>query len=99
MRISPQERKVILSQVRSVYGVDAEVILFGSRVDDEKRGGDIDIMIDLHGSGFEIGQKFKLQSLLQLSLGEQKFDVVVTGDRYKDERLVVQEAVAKGVRL
>ncbi|RQW05164.1 MAG: hypothetical protein EH225_04925 [Calditrichaeota bacterium] len=35
MRISPQEHNIIVSHVRSVFGENAEVFLFGFLVDDE----------------------------------------------------------------
>jgi len=44
MRISKEERSTLLQIVRHI-DPSSEVYLFGSRADDTKRGGDIDILI------------------------------------------------------
>ena len=43
MRITEQEKKAIIDAVKSV-DMNDQVWLFGSRVDDSKKGGDIDIL-------------------------------------------------------
>ena len=43
MRISEAEKKVIVGAISSM-DPNAEIYLFGSRVDDQQRGGDIDIL-------------------------------------------------------
>jgi len=42
MRLTPTQARVILSCVRQQFGADAQVKLFGSRLDDSLRGGDVD---------------------------------------------------------
>jgi len=44
MRVSNYLKRVILEALQESFAPE-EVILFGSRVDDEKRGGDLDIAI------------------------------------------------------
>ncbi len=44
MRLTQQEIQIIKSTVREMMGEKASVWLFGSRVDDSKRGGDIDLV-------------------------------------------------------
>ena len=44
MRLSPYLKKAILQASDKAFG-ECEVILFGSRVDDSKNGGDFDIAI------------------------------------------------------
>ena len=45
MRLTQDEQCAIKRIVAEVFGDDAEVRLFGSRVDDEKRGGDVDLYV------------------------------------------------------
>jgi hypothetical protein len=47
MRISPKQHQMIVQIVRDYAGHDATVTLFGSRVDDNQRGGDVDLLITL----------------------------------------------------
>ena len=46
MRITEQQRKVIVNVAHQMFGESASVRLFGSRADDAKRGGDIDLYIE-----------------------------------------------------
>lgn len=46
MRLSPDQTRVILQGVRQQFGADAGVMLFGSRLDDGARGGDIDLLVE-----------------------------------------------------
>ena len=46
MRLSDEQISVIRRTVREVLGEDARMWLFGSRVDDIKRGGDVDIYVE-----------------------------------------------------
>lgn len=47
MRLTSEQRETILRVVAEIAGRQARTRLFGSRVDDSKRGGDIDILIEL----------------------------------------------------
>ena len=46
MRLSPAQTRVILHCVREQLGADASVMLFGSRLDDRTRGGDVDLLVE-----------------------------------------------------
>ena len=46
MRLTPEQVAIIREAAAEVFGSDARVWLFGSRVDDAKRGGDIDLLIE-----------------------------------------------------
>lgn len=99
MRLTEREIEVIKAVIKNVMPRSGRIILFGSRADDSARGGDIDLMIDLCGEKASISDKIKIQSLIQQRLGDQKIDLVLSADPLKDNRLVVQEALEKGVSL
>ena len=46
MRLTPDQARVILNCVRQQFGADAQVKLFGSRLDDLSRGGDVDLLVE-----------------------------------------------------
>ena len=46
MRLSTAQARVILRCVREQLGADARVMLFGSRLDDTARGGDVDLLVE-----------------------------------------------------
>lgn len=47
MRLSPKYKARIKEVVEEIAGSDARVFLFGSRVDDDKAGGDVDLLVEL----------------------------------------------------
>ena len=46
MRLTPEQVTIIKKAGAETFGDSARVWLFGSRVDDHKRGGDIDLLIE-----------------------------------------------------
>lgn len=73
MRLGGDET-ALLKQTIYEISPDARVYLFGSRVDDTKRGGDIDILIlDDHFTKKDI-RKLRLRFFAYF--GEQKLDIV-----------------------
>ena len=49
MRISAEQSEGITIITAELAGDSAMVTLFGSRVDDSKRGGDVDLLVELPG--------------------------------------------------
>jgi predicted nucleotidyltransferase len=100
MRLKSSERAAIRAAVTESFGQDADVWLFGSRVDDTKRGGDIDLLVK-PGCSVASDQLFarKIRLLVQLEriLGERKIDVIVEAPG--DIRPIVNVAHATGVGL
>jgi predicted nucleotidyltransferase len=74
MRLSLNEKQTIISSVEQCDKF-AKIYLFGSRVDDKKQGGDIDLLIiskqcsrkDLSKIRWDFYDKF----------GEQKMDIII----------------------
>jgi len=69
----------IRTTVADVFGEGAKVWLFGSRIEDQQRGGDIDLLIKTnYADVMKIARtEINLMSRLQAKLGEQKIDVLV----------------------
>lgn len=99
MRLSQQYRSVIKKNTSEIFGSHAEIFLFGSRVDDTKKGGDIDLYIipntqDTLANFFD--KKITFLSAVKAVIGEQKIDVVISKDI---TRSIEQEAMQTGIRL
>lgn len=99
MRLTPWQRRAIRDTVREVYGDDATVVLFGSRVDDRRRGGDIDLFIRASTSrGEAIQRKIAFLARLKRAIGDQRIDVVLeTPDSDRSE--IAEIAKAEGVAI
>lgn len=97
MRLTREQIQAIRQAVHQAYGAGTEVWLFGSRVDDAKRGGDIDLLLRPPHPDQAMTRKLELLRLLEQQLGERKIDVVIEAP--DDPRAIVQVAHATGVRL
>lgn len=99
MRLTLAQRDAIRSSVNDIFGVNTKVWLFESRVDDSKRGGDIDLLIrptETRNLSL-LASKIRLLSVLETKIGERKVDVVIgTSD---DVRPIVRIAHETGVLL
>ena len=100
MRFSEKSINAVKEAVHDTFPGQSKVFLFGSRVYDDKRGGDIDLLVvsDLHQGAMEAA-KIRAIVKIQMALGDQKIDMVVTADPYRDSRPVVREALQNGVEL
>lgn len=99
MRLTDAQADAIRTAAADVFGDDAEVWLFGSRADDRRRGGDIDLLVR-PGPGARdrpFHRRVRFLACLERALGERKIDVVVEAPM--DDRPIVAVAHATGVRL
>ena len=100
MRLSEYEIAQIKSIVADHFGPDARVLLFGSRVDDRRRGGDIDLLVESSLSAEEAFRaKVECLTDLHLALGEQKIDLVTCSIDDGDTPAVLESARRQGVQL
>lgn len=100
MRLSEKEKEVIVTEAQASFGVGTKVILFGSRVNDSGKGGDIDLMIvPVQDNTPDVlySKKIKYAVALDMQLGEQKIDIVI---KYpNDNRGIIQTAFETGIAL
>lgn len=99
MRLTREQIDSIRQAVHEVFGPGAEVLLFGSRVDDSKRGGDIDLLVS-PDDGFTdepLRRKIRLLGKLEQALGERKIDIVI--EHPENPRPIERVARETGVKL
>lgn len=84
MRLTAEQVAVIKRLVEEAYGPEAVVRLFGSQLDDRKKGGDIDLVVEVPESASrEIWPELRLHRALEEALDGRKVDLIVhhRGDR------------------
>jgi len=93
MRLSKEEIEKIKKTVEKNFG-EAKVYLFGSRLDDSKKGGDIDLFIIPSNTENLLQKKIKTIAKLERIL-YKPVDIVVHKNYNRD---IEQEAL-KGIKL
>jgi len=91
MRLSNKEVSIIKDTLYSIFG-DATIYLFGSRLDDNKKGGDIDLFVISKNTTFQN----KIKALAKLKrLLHKPVDLVL----HKDFSREIEKEALKGVVL
>lgn len=93
MRLTKEEVSVIKS---AILGLDpnARVFLFGSRTDNQKKGGDIDLLI--FSDILTFLDKGKIRTQIFDHLEEQRIDIIIAKD---DSDPFVKIALEEGIQL
>ena len=102
MRLTEKQVEIIRDGVFKHFGEKSAVYLFGSRVDDTKKGGDIDLLIEADYSPKEMfKKKIDLLTELHFKLGERKIDIVTfnSSTAFTERPLIVEDALSTGIRL
>jgi uncharacterized protein len=77
MRLSQEHVRAIARCTREAFGDKAVVRLFGSRIDDSKRGGDIDLHLEIP----DLPDWYEAKSAFQYGpyreFGDRKIDIVI----------------------
>ena len=99
MRITQRQRTAIVEATREIFGEHSVVRLFGSRADDAKLGGDIDLYIDIQGSDPLRHEKAqKLSARICAKLGDFFPIDIVVKDATTEDALIYQEGM-RGIPL
>nr|ART39045.1 H394 [uncultured bacterium] len=103
MRLSHAQVRRLKDTVRQCFGADARVWLFGSRVDDEQRGGDYDVYVETNLADAALIVDRKLDALVALrespEFEDEKIDLVVRPFNAGIELPIYQVARQSGVQL
>ncbi len=102
MRLSPADRTAIAAAARAVLPAGSRVSLFGSRTDERRRGGDIDLLVEAPGpldASQQVALRTKLSARMYRLMGERRIDIVMVAADAPDDRLVVAEARRQAIEL
>lgn len=98
MRLTAAQATTIRRIVREEAGDDATVRLFGSRLDDDARGGDIDLLLQVpHAVDSPALFAARVAARLIRALGGRHVDVVLAAPNLRT--LPIHEHAAEGVLL
>lgn len=102
MRLTPEERDAIAAAARQTLLPGTRVSLFGSRVDDSARGGDIDLLLEpgepMHATEW-VARRGAFIARLYALIGERRIDVVLAPQGSGEELPVVSSARRQAVPL
>lgn len=77
MRLREMEKKSIVKAIKAV-DPEAKIYLFGSRVDDNRRGGDIDLLIITDKLTYD--GKLAIKKQIFYEIEGQKIDIIISRD-------------------
>lgn len=79
MRIPAEKARQASDLIASHYGANAPIWLFGSRADDNQRGGDVDLYVESEAT--DVMRKIRCKTILT-ELFDLKVDLIIgTGDK------------------
>jgi len=84
MRLTPTQAQITKNTVDRILGTPCKIWLFGSQADDDRRGGDIDLLVEAEVVLPNRAEAIcRLYGALVMALGDRKLDIVL-----KDARTV-----------
>ena len=99
MRLTPAQIDTIKSTAQEVLGQGVQVTLFGSRVRDDQKGGDVDLMVEVLQAVQEPAlMAVRLASRVSRSMHGRKVDVLLKAPNLL-EQPIHRIASQEGVRL
>ena len=98
MRLTDSEVAAIRDSAREAFGAEAIVRLFGSRLDDARRGGDIDLHVQAPAHVCSLAASGRFRGLLNQRVGERDYDILVA-IAGRPLSAIDRRAIAEGVVL
>ena len=100
MRLSPFQIDTINKLARKHFGEKTTVYLFGSRTDDSKQGGDIDLFINTpNEAALTIEAKIHFLAALKTKIGNRKIDVVFDDANTRQKKNFYRSVIRQKVEL
>ena len=99
MRLTPAQINTIKSTAQAVLGDDVQVTLFGSRVHDEQKGGDVDLLLEVPQAIAEPALlSARVAARVSRSMYGRKVDVLLKAPNLQ-EQAIHRIAQQEGIRL
>jgi uncharacterized protein len=102
MRLTNTELRAIETASREVLPPGTRVALFGSRTDDTRRGGDIDLLLEPPAPltpAATIDLRTRLAARLYRLMGERRIDILISPSGMADDRPVLLNARQQAIEL
>lgn len=102
MRLAAADLNAIATAAQAVLPAGSRVMLFGSRTDDSRRGGDIDLLVEPPmplDARAQVQLRTRLAARLYRLLGERRIDILVAAASEPSVRLVLAEARRQAIEL
>ena len=98
MRLQATEITAIREAVRIVFGENATVRLFGSRLDDRARGGDLDLLIEVEPGQATLQAEMALRERIEPAVEDLRVDILLR-ERGKPPSPIERIALRDGIVL
>ena len=100
MRLNDNDIKAIKNVAKAVFGETAIIWLFGSRTDDHKKGGDIDLFINnVNETTLTLEAKIRFLTELKIKIGDRKIDVVFDNANTRQKKNFYHSILRQKVKL
>ena len=101
VRLPEKSISAIITAFKQNFAAEDHLWIFGSRVDMQARGGDIDLYIETTITDIDlvIKRKIKMTSNIWHEIGEQKIDIVLNILSLKSDLPIYLVAKTNGVKL
>lgn len=76
MRLEAEEVNKIVDYTKKFFGGDVKLYLFGSRVDDNKKGGDIDLFLESN-TNIDIRTQINFLAAIYKDITQRKVDLLI----------------------
>ena len=98
MRLRPHEIQAIRRAAWAVFDASTSIRVFGSRVLDHVRGGDLDLHLEVEPGRANLANEMRFRGLIERPLDELKVDIVMH-ERGRPLGPIDQIAIRDGILL
>lgn len=87
MRLTEHERRAIVERIGAfTERMSARLYLYGSRIDDNAKGGDIDLLLLVDAADCEelAMKKYKILASIKAAIGERRIDLTIAAEGSDD---------------